>query len=323
MSFLSRTSLVARPLVRSAGLRAAPASLVLQRRHVASTVSGRPASQSLPHAAQNIKEEVGNSAADLARSLAGGPLNIGKLVGEDAGFTGVTSAMASQVPKPVMAFGLAGALPYLGTSLTTLYLARQAGTAAVGGLAGDPAAMLGVLNSCLNVQVTYGAALLSFLGALHWGMEFSGYGGYQGTKRLALGAAPVLVAWPTLMLEPTSALIAQWLAFTAMWGADHRVTSWGWTPKWYSQYRFYLSILIGTCMIGTLAGTSYFGPTAGHSFTTKDLQSMREERHKLRKENAGTVKGDIEALAGEEDSDAFVIIKKKEPEGQVEAEKTE
>ena len=41
-------------------------------RGAASTVSGRPGSQTVGHAAQNIREEVGQSAADLAKAIAGG-----------------------------------------------------------------------------------------------------------------------------------------------------------------------------------------------------------------------------------------------------------
>lgn len=40
-------------------------------RSVASLVSGRPGSQTLDHAALNVKEELGNSAADLAKVIAG------------------------------------------------------------------------------------------------------------------------------------------------------------------------------------------------------------------------------------------------------------
>jgi hypothetical protein len=43
-------------------------------RAVATSVSGRPASQTIEHAAINVKEEVGNSAADLAKRIAGGYL---------------------------------------------------------------------------------------------------------------------------------------------------------------------------------------------------------------------------------------------------------
>lgn len=93
--------------------------------------------------------------------------------------------------------------------------------------------------------------------------------------RLLLGAAPVVFAWSTLAMEPTSALIAQWVGFTTMWWADLRVTNAGWTPKWYSQYRFYLSILVGTCIIGTLAATSYWGPVGGHGIASHDLNMVR------------------------------------------------
>jgi hypothetical protein len=45
---------------------------LLQARFAASSVSNRPGSQTLEHAAQNVKEEVGNSAADWAKTIAGG-----------------------------------------------------------------------------------------------------------------------------------------------------------------------------------------------------------------------------------------------------------
>lgn len=83
---------------------------------------------------------------------------------------------------------LTGGLPYLAASATTVYLARQAGLAAAGtihmlscgpalrdspshavftgytvGL--DPGVAITVMDQALNLQVTYGAVMLSFLGA--------------------------------------------------------------------------------------------------------------------------------------------------------------
>lgn len=46
-------------------------------------------------------------------------------------------------------------------------------------------------------------------------------------------------------------------------------------PRWYSQYRFYLSILAGTCIIGSLAATSYYGPVGGHGLISHDLLMVR------------------------------------------------
>lgn len=80
--------ITASPLLRR-GLATAPQSLRLKQtdilprlsttrpagiifRGAASSVSGRPGSQTLEHAAENIREELGNSTADLAKTIAGG-----------------------------------------------------------------------------------------------------------------------------------------------------------------------------------------------------------------------------------------------------------
>lgn len=278
-------------------------------RYVASSVSGRPGSQTFPHAALNVKEEAGNSAADLAKAIAGGTLNVGEKTNHS--FLRITGKVASSVPKPAMVFGLAGTLPYVCTTAVTLYTASQAGLAANGlYTAMDPAATLALLHSCMELQVAYGAVMLSFLGALHWGMEFAEYGGRKGYARLTVGTLPVVFAWSTMLLEPNMALIAQWIGFTALWAADVQATAAGWTPKWYSQYRFYLTLLIGSCIVFTLGGSNFLGPVAGHSFTTKKLAELRAERSRLRTENQGEHDSDLEALASE-DSDAYVVVKKR------------
>ncbi|KAF9532886.1 hypothetical protein CPB83DRAFT_846547 [Crepidotus variabilis] len=332
-----------RPLLRSSALRAtsigirhpkpiarpiqylpkSPIIAALQARGVASHVSGRPASQSLEHAATNVKEELGNSAADLAKVIAGANV-AGDSVANSSenSFIGITSKVAHEVPPPFMLLGLAGGLPYLGASATTVYLARQAQLAANDIAIGmDPGVALTVLDQALNLQVTYGAVMLSFLGAMHWGMEAAGYGGHKGYARLALGAAPMLLAWPTLGMQPMEALLIQWVGFTGLWYADSKVTMAGWTPRWYSQYRFYLSILVGACIIGSLAGTSYFGPVAGHGFITHDLDELREERRKHMPSRQGIIQGPIEAIPAGQAADNFVRVHKKEQKKEGEDEK--
>ncbi|MCL6388898.1 DUF3429 domain-containing protein, partial [Pectobacterium carotovorum subsp. carotovorum] len=166
---------------------------------------------------------------------------------------GITTKVASQVPEPILVLGLAGGLPYIGAAGTTVYLAREAQLAASGVDVGiDPGVAATVLDQALNFQVTYGAVMLSFLGALHWGFEMAGYGGHKGYTRLAIGTVPMVVAWSTLGMQPMEALCVQWLGYTGLWYVDSKATVAGWAPKWYSQYRFYLSILVGTCIIGSL-----------------------------------------------------------------------
>lgn len=213
-----------------------------------------------------------------------------------------------------------------------IYLANQATLATQGALSNiDPGVALTLLDRALSIQVTYGAVMLSFLGALHWGMEFSGYGGHKGYQRLMLGATPILVAWPTLAMGPTTALIVQWLGFTGLWYADVKATAHGWSkidlrsfafqmtltsmnqlaPKWYSQYRFYLSLLVGSCIIGTLAGISYYGPVAGHGLLSHDIEMIQNERRRRRPDVPGTISGDIEAVSTGEAGDTYVQIRKK------------
>ncbi|KAJ2923222.1 hypothetical protein H1R20_g6399, partial [Candolleomyces eurysporus] len=282
----------------------------MQVRMVASQVSMRPGSQTLEHAATNVKEELGNSASDLAKTIAGANMTSDSVVDSaGASFIGITTKVASQVPGPIMVLGLTGGIPYIGASAMTVYTARQAGMASMGLLhTMDPGVASTLLDQALNLQVTYGAVMLSFLGALHWGFEMAAYGGHQGYSRLALGTAPMLVAWTSLGMQPMEALAIQWLAFTGLWYADSKATIHGWAPKWYSQYRFYLSILVGVCIIGSLAGTSYFGPVAGHGFLSHELDMLREERKRAIPNKHGMLPGPVEAVPAGPEAEYYTRI---------------
>jgi hypothetical protein len=48
----------------------------------------------------------------------------------------------------------------------------------------DAETALQLLNQIHHVQVTYGAVLLGFLGAVHWGLEFAKFGGEKGVLSL-------------------------------------------------------------------------------------------------------------------------------------------
>jgi hypothetical protein len=73
-----------------------------------------------------------------------------------------------------------------------------------------------------------------------------------------------------------------------------------------------LSILVGTCIIGTLAGTSYYGPTQSHSKAFRELNELRHARELQAREfrNRPVAPGEIGSTSGvEEGADAYVIIK--------------
>lgn len=64
-AFRSTSLRVGRPVVASFRVQ------LQSRRGAANSVTNQPGSRTLEHAATNIKEEVGNSAADLAKIIAG------------------------------------------------------------------------------------------------------------------------------------------------------------------------------------------------------------------------------------------------------------
>ena len=68
-------------------------------------------------------------------------------------------------------------------------------------------------------------------------------------------------------------------------------------------------------IIASLAGTSYYGPVAGHGIETHDLSVLREKRKRKTHEGVGETKGDIEALPADEageNADGYVVLKKHE-----------
>lgn len=117
--------------------------------------------------------------------------------------------------------GLAGTLPYLATSFTTVFLAWELhNTASGAGFLLTEANATYLLHLMEPIQIGYGASILSFLGAIHWGLEWAGYGGYQGYKRYAIGVAAPLVAASTLLMPIEGALITQFIGFVALYYVD-------------------------------------------------------------------------------------------------------
>lgn len=123
--------------------------------------------------------------------------------------------------------------------------------------------------------------ILSFLGAIHWGLEWAGYGGRVGYRRYAIGVVAPAVAWPTMLLPMEYALITQFLAFNFLYFADARATVRGWTPAWYSTYRFVLTFIVGASIVVSLIGRGQIadkvGKLPGPADRLKALQDAQME----------------------------------------------
>jgi len=161
------------------------------------------------------------------------------------------------VPREAYYMGLAGTLPYLATSLSTVYLSWELNHSNAGyGMLFSEANATYLLHMIEPLQIGYGASILSFLGAIHWGLEWAGYGGTQGYKRYAIGIVAPMVAWSTLLMPVEGALIGQFLGFLGLYYVDTRAAYRGWTPDWYAVYRFVLTSIVGASIVLSLIGRS-------------------------------------------------------------------
>ncbi|PYH34660.1 DUF3429 domain-containing protein [Aspergillus neoniger CBS 115656] len=196
------------------------------------------------------------------------------------------------VPKEALYLGMAGVIPYVATSLQTVALAYEVKTAALAGdgliFSGQSAELM--LHMIEPIQVGYGAVILSFLGAIHWGLEWAGYGGKYGYKRYAAGVIAPAVAWPTLLLPVEYALISQFLAFTFLYYNDARAAAAGRAPAWYGMYRFVLTFIVGASIVASLIGREQIAGTLSTEHTIKDkinalifLQKKEKEEFEARR----------------------------------------
>ncbi|KJR84236.1 uncharacterized protein SPSK_09109 [Sporothrix schenckii 1099-18] len=166
----------------------------------------------------------------------------------------------TEVPREVYALGLSGTVPYFLTSLSTVYLGWT--------LRNSYPTSSTLMNTFMvshetahqwlamlePIQLGFGAVIISFLGAVHWGMEFNEKTpSHDRTRfRYAMGVLAPAIAWPTLLLPVHFALTGQFFAFTLLYFADSRATKMGWVPPWYSTYRFVLTFVVGSAILVSL-----------------------------------------------------------------------
>ncbi|KAK3306143.1 uncharacterized protein B0T15DRAFT_503125 [Chaetomium strumarium] len=185
-----------------------------------------------------------------------------------------TFALGS-VPRENYALGLAGTLPYLATSLSTVFLSWNLNidyptkSLHLNSLLFDHDAATYWLQVLEPIQVGYGAVIVSFLGAIHWGLELAEKQPARDRTRFryAIGVLAPAVAWPTIFMPTVWALTTQFGAFGALYFADARATAKGWAPPWYQTYRFVLTAVVGVALMVSLLGRAKVGE--GHPRLSK------------------------------------------------------
>ena len=155
----------------------------------------------------------------------GGTLELYKALGLT---TPVGSGSGERLIGMARVLGYAGLIPFLvGGLLVMLW-----GHGPLGGL--DP-----VLWVC-----GYAAVILSFIGAVHWGVALAGpVGPIKAHVMLGLSVVPALIAWVALLILPQSAaaVLLLCVSFMGWWFYERLVPGKHVLARWYVRLRLQLS----------------------------------------------------------------------------------
>ena len=91
----------------------------------------------------------------------------------------------------------------------------------------------------------YGAVILSFVCALHWGfaMALSGLDDARRVRTVLWSVVPSLMAWPALLLVPMEAAVLLVTGFVLHYIQDRRLARHAELPDWYLPLRLQLTVV--------------------------------------------------------------------------------
>jgi hypothetical protein len=142
--------------------------------------------------------------------------------------------MQTALPAPARLLAPAGLIPFIGLAAL-----------AWGGAGWAPAAL-----------AAYGATILAFLGAVHWGLALRAPPEEQGAAwpRLGLGVMPALLGWAALLLPPAGGLLLLAIGLLATAAVETRAARLRLVPLPYLRLRWLLSAGAATgLVVGALA----------------------------------------------------------------------
>lgn len=153
--------------------------------------------------------------------------------------SGVWRVQLGAVPRPALALGLAGILPFVAAVAALLAGPREAHALSYAALVG------------------YGVAILSFMGGVQWGIAMRSSGDH---KWLPYGAsvAPALLGWIAFLSPTFYQLPVLAAGFAAMLAYDLEAVRRGSAPDWYRYLRWPLTIGVMFCIILAWLGTQPF-----------------------------------------------------------------
>lgn len=102
--------------------------------------------------------------------------------------------------------------------------------------------------------VDYGAIILSFVGALHWGFAMTAANLAPAQRRRAFvwSVVPALLAWPATLMGTSAAALILVPGFVLHLAEDRRLARFAALPAWYLPLRWRLTIVACVCLLASV-----------------------------------------------------------------------
>ncbi len=102
-----------------------------------------------------------------------------------------------------------------------------------------------------NLLISYAAVILSFLGAVYWGvaMIVREMSIKKRNVMLSWSVIPSIVAWISLLIPQVYGLILLSVFFVISFFMDMQLTKSEAKPAWYIPLRFQLTVVVTTCLV--------------------------------------------------------------------------
>ncbi len=103
----------------------------------------------------------------------------------------------------------------------------------------------------IEILIAYAAVILSFMGAIHWGIAMSNVNQHQ-SEHLFASVIPALIAWPALLLPQITALLILLISYVVLFAYDWASQTSQAFPDWYIPMRKKLTIIVTLCLTAAL-----------------------------------------------------------------------
>jgi hypothetical protein len=154
------------------------------------------------------------------------------------------NSLAAPLPSTVAYLGYGGLIPFVLLAAAVL-------------VGGDYAGF------CSHALFSYGAVILSFVGALHWAFAMLSAPLSDRDRNATWGwsVVPALLAWLALLVTPAAAGLVLIGGFLAQYIQDRRLASRTPLPAWYLPLRLRLTTVACACLAA--------GAFAAHQWTAQ------------------------------------------------------